>query len=91
MLWVKSHSAEEVAKALQPQFPDADLDVLTTLVNRYKEQDTWTPDPVLTEDGLNHMMKIMEMAGQLDERAPYEKIVSTEFAEKALEEVKLED
>lgn len=91
MLWVKSHSDEEVAKALQPQFPDADLDVLTTLVGRYKEQDTWRPNPVLTEEGLNHMMKIMEMAGQLDKRAPYEEIVNTEFAEKALNEVKLEE
>ena len=88
MLWVQSHSAEEIAEALQPHFPDADKDVLVSLINRYREQDTWKPDPVLTEEGLNHMMDIMEMAGQLDERAPYENIVTTEFAEKAVKNIK---
>ncbi len=88
MLWVQSHSAEEIAEALQPHFPDADKDVLVKLINRYREQDTWKPDPVLTEAGLNHMMDIMEMAGQLDKRAPYEEIVTTEYAEKAVKSVK---
>ena len=88
MLWVQSHSAEEIAEALQPHFPDADKDVLVSLINRYREQDTWKPDPVLTEEGLNHMMDIMEMAGQLEERAPYVKIVTTEFAEKAVKNIK---
>ncbi|MGF7059609.1 hypothetical protein HNR33_003295 [Brassicibacter mesophilus] len=34
------------------------------------------------------MMDIMEMAGQLEERAPYEKIVTTEFAKKAVKNIK---
>ncbi|EOC99491.1 ABC transporter substrate-binding protein [Caldisalinibacter kiritimatiensis] len=88
MLWVQNHSSEEVAEAIQPHFPDADKDILITVVNRYKEQDTWKPDPVLTEEGLNHLMEIMELAGELDERAPYEKIVTTEFAEKAMNTTK---
>lgn len=89
MLWVQAHSAEEVAEALQPHFPDAEQDILVELVNRYKDQDTWRPDPVLTEDGLNHMFEIMEQAGQLDERAPYDEVVTTTFAEKAIETIKL--
>ncbi|MTI69726.1 MAG: ABC transporter substrate-binding protein [Firmicutes bacterium] len=88
MLWVQSHTAEEIAEAIQPQFPDADKDILISLINRYRDQDTWRPDPVLTEEGLNHMMEIMELAGELEERAPYEKIVTTKFAKKAMELVK---
>ena len=84
MVWVRDHSAEEIAEALQPQFPDTDKDILVTLINRYKEQDTWKPDLVLTEKGLNHMMDIMELAGELDERAPYDKVVNTKFAEKSM-------
>ncbi|MTI49558.1 ABC transporter substrate-binding protein [Sporosalibacterium faouarense] len=90
MLWVQSHSADDVAEALQEHFPDTDKDILVELVNRYKSQDTWRPDPVLTEDGLTHMFEIMEGAGQLDKRAPYEKVVTTKFAEKAIENVTLE-
>jgi NitT/TauT family transport system substrate-binding protein len=88
MLWVQNHSTEEIVEALQPHFPDADKDILTTVVNRYKDQDTWKPDPVLTEEGLNHLMEIMELAGELDKRAPYDKIVTTKFAEKAMETIK---
>lgn len=84
MKWVESHSAEEIAKSLQPHFPDADLEVLTTLVERYKEQDTWKPDLILTEEGLNHMMDIIDQAIGLEKRAPYDKIVTTKFAEKAM-------
>ena len=90
MLWVQEHSAEEVAEALQSAFPDAEKEILVALVERYRNQDTWKPDPVLTEDGLTHMFEIMEGAGQLDKRAPYDKIVNTEFAEKAIENVKLD-
>lgn len=89
MLWVQNHSVEEIAKSVKPQFPDTDDDVLIALVTRYKDQDTWKPDLILTEEGLNHMMDIMEMAGELDKRADYEKIVTTKFAEKAMKTIKI--
>lgn len=88
MLWVQENSATEVAKAIAPQFPDSDIKLLTVVVQRYKDQDTWKPDPVLAEDGFNHLMEIIELAGELDQRAPYDKIVTTIFAEKAIETVK---
>lgn len=87
MLWVQSHSVEEIAKAVKPQFPDTDDEVLIALITRYKEQDTWKPDLILTEEGLNHMMDIMEIAGELEERADYNEIVMTKFAEKAMKEI----
>ncbi|HHV25636.1 ABC transporter substrate-binding protein [Anaerosalibacter bizertensis] len=87
MLWVQSHSVEEIAEAVKPQFPDTDDEVLIALITRYKEQDTWKPDLLLTEDGLNHMMDIMEMAEELEERADYNKIVTDKFAKKAMKEI----
>lgn len=61
---------------------------MISLIQRYKDQDTWHPDPILTEDGLNHMMDIMELAGELEQRADYDKVVNTEFAKKAMEKIK---
>ncbi len=84
MVWVQEHSSEEIADAVIPQFPDTDKEVLITLIERYRDQDSWKPDLIITEDGLNHMMNIMESAGELDKRADYEKIVTTEFAKKAM-------
>lgn len=88
MLWVQNHSSEEIAEAVKPQFPDTDDEILIALIDRYREQDSWKPDLIITEEGLNHMMDIMELAGELEKRADYEKIVTTKFAEKAMENIK---
>ncbi|NMB26447.1 MAG: ABC transporter substrate-binding protein [Tissierellia bacterium] len=88
MIWVQNHSTEEIAKAVKPQFPDTDDEVLIALVERYKEQDSWKPDLIITEEGLNHMMDIMELAGELDTRANYAEIVTTKFAKEAMEKIK---
>lgn len=83
MVWVQNTPTEEVAKAVKPQFPDTEDDVLITLIDRYRDQDSWKPDLIISEDGFNHLMDIMELAGELDNRADYEKIVITKYAEKA--------
>lgn len=85
MVWVQENSNEEIAKAVKPQFPDTPDDILVALIDRYKSQDSWAPDLIITEDGLNHLMDIMEMAGELDKRADYKDIVTTKFAKKAME------
>lgn len=88
MLWVQNHSSEEIAAALKPQFPDTDDQVLKALIDRYREQDSWKPDLIITEEGLDHMMEIMKLAGELDEKADYNKLVTTEFAKKSMESIK---
>ena len=88
MVWVQNKSREEIAKAVQPQYPDTDLEILKTLIDRYKAQDSWKPDLIITEEGLNHLMDIMELAGELDTRADYEKIVTTKFAKEAMKNIK---
>lgn len=55
---------------------------MISLVQRYKDQDTWHPDPILTEEDLNHMMDIMELAGELEQRADYDKVVNTSLLKK---------
>ncbi|NLK42936.1 MAG: ABC transporter substrate-binding protein [Tissierellia bacterium] len=85
MVWVQEHSSEEIAEAVMPQFPDTDKEVLIKLVERYRDQDSWKPDLIITEEGFNHLMDIMELAGELDKRADYDKLVTTEFAKKAME------
>ena len=88
MVWVQNNSTEDIAKAVQPQFPDTDIEILKILLDRYKAQDSWKPDLIITEEGLNHLMDIMELAGELDTRADYEKIVTTKFAKEAMKNIK---
>lgn len=84
MVWVQEHSSEEIADAVIPQFPDTDRDLLIKLIERYRDQDSWQPDLIITEDGFNHLMDIMELAGELDVRADYNAIVTNKFAKKAM-------
>ena len=83
MDYVNSHSAEEIAKAIQNQFPETELATLTTIVSRYKEQDTWKEDLIFEEDSFTLLQNILEEAGELSERVPYEELVNTTYAEKA--------
>lgn len=84
MTWVQESTTEEIAESIRPHFPDTETDILISLIDRYKSQDTWQPDLILKEDGLNRMMDIMESAGELDKRADYDKIVNTNFAKNAM-------
>jgi len=84
MLWVQEHSAEEVAKSIQSHFTDADLEILTTVVDRYRSIDAWATDPILKEDGLNRLQDVMTEAGELNKHVPYNEIVNTKFAEEAM-------
>lgn len=83
MKYVNEHTSKEIAAAIAPQFPDTDKDTLTTIVDRYKEQDTWKTDVIFTEEAYTLLLDILDEAGQLTDRPPYENLVNTEFAQKS--------
>ena len=78
--WVYEHSDIEVAEAISSYFIDTSLDDLATAVKNYRKIEAWAKKPTLTIEALNKLMDIIELAGQLDKRAPYDKIVTTEYA-----------
>lgn len=80
---MQSHTPEEIASIIAPQFKETDLDTITTIVTRYYDQDTWKDNLIFEEDSFDLLQDILEDAGELTERAPYEDLVTTEFAEKA--------
>ena len=81
--YVASHSADEIAQVIHPQFPETEVSTLATIVERYKEQDTWKEDTIFTEESFDLLQNILEEAGELKARVPYEDLVNTEFARKA--------
>lgn len=83
MEYVNSHAPEETAKTIRPQFKETDPDVITAIVKRYKEQDTWKENLVFEKDSFDLLQDILTDAGELKEKVPYEKLVNTEYAEKA--------
>ncbi|HAA38314.1 MAG TPA: hypothetical protein DCE00_05525 [Firmicutes bacterium] len=87
-LWVQEKTPEEIAEVIAPSFPDADLEVLAKVAARYKEIDAWAATPVFTEESYNRLLDVMQTAGELNKRPPYTKLVTNEFAEKAMELVR---
>lgn len=83
MDYVRSHKPEEIAAVIKPQFKETDLDTVTTIVTRYYEQDTWKENLVFEKESFELLQDILEEAGELTKRAPYEDLVTKEFAENA--------
>lgn len=81
--WVKNHSAREVAEAIQDFFPDTTIESLETSVEKYKEIDAWKENPILKEEAFDKLQLIMTEAGELEQKAPYDKIVNNKYAEEA--------
>ena len=83
MDYVQTHTPEEIAKVIEPQFPETDLDTITTIVTRYYDQDTWKSNLIFEQSSFDLLQDILESAGELEQRAPYEDLVTTTFAAKA--------
>ena len=83
MDYVQSHTPEEIAQVIAPQFKETDLTTITTIVKRYYEQNTWKENLVFEKESFELLQDILEEAGELTERAPYEDLVTTEYSEKA--------
>ncbi len=86
-LWTAAHTPGEIAAAIKPSFPDADLEILTAVAERYQDIDAWAGTPVFTEESFDRLQDIMELAGELDKRAPYAELVTNRFAEEAMKMV----
>ena len=85
MDYVNSHTPEEIAETIAPQFAETDLDTITAIVTRYYEQDTWKKDLIFEKESFELLQDILESAGELEARVPYEDLVTTKFAEAAAE------
>lgn len=87
-MWVNTHTSAEIAEVCLPYFEDSNIDTLTKIIDRYKSQDTWKADPVFDPEGFELIQDIMEDGGELSARVPFDKFVTTEFADKAVKTVK---
>lgn len=86
MDYVNTHTPEEIAEVIAPQFQETDLETVTAIVTRYAQQDTWKENLVFEEESFGLLQDILQQAGELEERVPYEALVNTEFASKAAED-----
>lgn len=79
--YVRTHSAEEIAKIILPQFPDISLTDLTTIVDNYKKYDSWLTNPFITEESYKNLEDIMISANLLDTYVSYEELINNFYHE----------
>lgn len=84
--YVLTHSDAEVAQAVAPAFADTDLGLIEKAVASYRSIDAWAHDPVMHKEDYERLLDIMELAGHLDGRVDFDKVIDNSLAEKIANE-----
>lgn len=73
--YVHEKDSSEIAKVILPFFPDTSLNDLITVLDRYKQNDTWPKETTFTEESFNHLQDIMISANELKEKVNYNDLI----------------
>lgn len=85
MLWVDSHTDNEVANSIKIFFPGTDVGKIAKVVKRYRDQDSWQKDLIVKEDVLIRFQNLIYDydPSLMPQKPPYNKIVTDKFAKEA--------
>ena len=81
--YVNSHTSKEIATVISTQFAETDIDKIATIVERYKNQDTWKKDTVFEKDSFEHLEDILIANDSISKKVPYEDLVTTKYSKDA--------
>lgn len=79
--YVHNNTTEDIAKNIIDYFPDTSINDVIKVADRYKKIDSWYTTTEIKEEDFNHVQTIMESAGELNKRAPYDKLVDISFSQ----------
>ena len=82
--FILTNSNFEIAKVLSKTFKEIPLENLEIIVGRYRQIDAWCMTPYFGEEGYNKLLDIIELAGELEKRVEFEKIVNNEIVNKVI-------
>ncbi len=84
--WLATHGPGEISRVIAPAFPEIDPVIRERIVARFLKQDTWARDPLLRRSGHDYLEEILLNGGFITRRQPYEDLVDTEYARRAMGE-----
>ena len=84
--WVKEHTSDEIAESIVSYFPGTDEKVIAQVIDNYKSIDAYSENPVVSEDGLNRLMDIIQSydSSLIQTRPDFNTIVNNDFANEAI-------
>ena len=80
--FMAEHTDSEIAEAIVKQFPSTSINSIAASIKSYKSIDAWRTDLQGTEESFSRLQDIMENAGELEQRVPFDKIVDNSIATK---------
>lgn len=83
--YVVTHTPEEIAQVIKPQFDETDIKIIEAIVERYYSQDTWKDNTIFEKESFDLLQDILNDSDVLNEYVPYEDLVTTDFAKEAVE------
>ncbi|MGN0398103.1 MAG: ABC transporter substrate-binding protein [Candidatus Fimimorpha sp.] len=82
--YVNSHSADEIASVIAPQFSETDEKTIAIIVERYKNQDTWKENTIFEKESFELLQTILKEGNELKQTVPYSKLVTTDYSKQAM-------
>ena len=82
--WVMQSSPKEIANAIAASFPDTDIKLLEKSAESYKNIEAWSTTPVMKQEAYEKLQTLMTEAGELKQKAPFDKVVNNTYAEQIL-------
>lgn len=79
--FVLENDAKTIANSITEFFPDTEIEDLTTMINRYKENEAWRKSIVINENEWKHIQDIMIASGELEEYVSYEDLIYDKYFE----------
>ena len=73
--FVHNHTSKEIAKIIQPEFPDTKEEDLVKAIEQYKSVETWPKTTNFKEESFDHMQDIMINAKELDNKVQYKDLI----------------
>lgn len=83
--YVNTHTPEEIAKVIKPQFKETDDARLVSIVKRYYDQGTWKENTVFEEASFDLLQDILLQAGVITDKVAYTDLVTTVYSNKTVE------
>ena len=74
-------SDEEIARAMEPSFPDTSLESLMIVAHSYRETDSWKRELTMEAEDYARLLDVIDGAGELTARPPFGKLVDNGLAE----------
>ena len=78
--YIETHTELEVAQAIVKQFPSTTINSLESSVKNYKSIDAWKRDLQASEQSFIRLQDVMENAGELTNRVPFNNLVDNSLA-----------